>query len=128
MATLTSVPVKIAVCKSALSGGEGLPVMAITLKGKSTIPRKRKPQALRPPRGAVTIKPSNARRRGFTLIYLFCLSNNIDQTVRHHNHLLWCTAIKRLLCRIALQSQSFNLLFTCISGYLYVPSQLTVNL
>ena len=41
IATFASVPVKIAVCRSALRGGDGLPVIAMTLKGKSTMPRKR---------------------------------------------------------------------------------------
>ena len=44
-ATLESLPVKIIISKSARSGGDGLPVITITLYGIDTEPRNLKPQA-----------------------------------------------------------------------------------
>ena len=58
MATCAFVPVKITVCKSARKGGDGLPVMATALNGKSTIPLTRKPQANKPLTGANTKAPN----------------------------------------------------------------------
>jgi hypothetical protein len=45
LTTLESLPVKIIISKSARSGEDGLPVIAIALYGSDTEPRNLKPQA-----------------------------------------------------------------------------------
>jgi hypothetical protein len=62
LATLESLPVKTIISKSARSGGEGLPVIAITLYGIDTEPRNLNPQAEVNKAGKVINAPSQVLR------------------------------------------------------------------
>jgi hypothetical protein len=60
--TLESLPVKIIISKSALSNGDGAPVIAITLYGIDTEPRSLKPQAVVNNAGKAIKAPSHVLR------------------------------------------------------------------
>jgi hypothetical protein len=62
LATLESLPVKIIISKSARNGGDGLPVIAITLYGIDTEPRNLNPQAVVKRIGIAINAPSQVLR------------------------------------------------------------------